>query len=107
MCKVDTTHLQTGEVDVVVFGEARLERLERNAGLADEVEPELVLVEDRQPQRLVRHVVVGDAVVRQRLVPLGVQGLLYCLTSKFCGLLKAMYRITLRRIHQQHIRKKP
>ena len=54
---------------------ARLEELEREAMLADEVEAEAILVEHRQTQRLRAHVVVADAVVDERLVPHRVQRL--------------------------------
>ena len=54
---------------------ARLEELEREAMLADEVEAEAILVEHRQSQRLGAHVVVADAVVDERLVPHRVQRL--------------------------------
>ena len=63
------------QTHVDVFRLVVVECTQRDPRLADEVIAERVLIEHHESQRLSKHVFLRDAVVRQRLVPLRVQGL--------------------------------
>ncbi|RUS78828.1 hypothetical protein EGW08_013413, partial [Elysia chlorotica] len=71
------------QVDAEVLCLMSLHPLHGQTELPDEVEAERILTGPHQPQSFPEHVLLSDSVVRERLVPLGVQGLVDRLRAQF------------------------